>query len=185
MNRSVIALAVLAATALVACNNPPNPSPSPSASTAPTPGASSAAPTSTPLAVCASADIRATGGPWGGAAGSRGSDIVVDNIGSASCLLPAGATIAIVDQAGTVLLSNTPPPAGTGPEIAPGATVGFSLVVGNWCDPPVGLPFHIQLALATGAVDIEGLAVTTSDDLPPCNGPGQPATLSTTDWQPG
>jgi hypothetical protein len=184
MNRSGIAFAVLAATLLVACNNPPSPSPSPSTSATPTAGPSSAAPTTSAVAACTSADIRATGGPWGGAAGSRGSDIMVENIGTASCLLPAGATIAVVDQGGTVLISNAPPPAGTGPEIAPGATVGFSLVLGNWCDQPVGLPFHLRLALAADAVDIEGLAVTTADDLPPCSGPSQPATLSTTDWQP-
>jgi hypothetical protein len=185
MNRSRIAIALFAVTLLVACNNSPSPSPSPVASATSSPAPSSAAPTASAVTACTSADIRATGGAWGGAAGSRGSDIVVENIGAASCLLPAGATVAVVDQAGTVLLSNTPPPAGPGPEVAPGGIVGFSLVLGNWCDQPVGLPFHLQLALATDSIAIDDLAVTTADDLPPCNGPGQPATLSTSDWQPG
>ncbi len=135
-------------------------------------------------AACASADIGATGGPWGGAAGSRGSDIVVDNWGVAACLLPAGPTIALVDQSGTVLLANTPAQVGTGAEIAPSGTIGFSLLFGNWCDQPVSLPLHFQLALASAVVEIQGLSVSTRDDLPPCNGPGQPASLSTTDWEP-
>lgn len=185
MTRTGIAFALLTTTLLVACNSTPSPSPSVAASASPSPSPSSAAPTIEPIVACTSTDIRATGGPWGGAAGSRGSDIVVQNVGTVPCLLPAGATVAIVDQAGTVLLSNTPVPPGTGPAIAPAGTVGFSLVMSNWCETPVGLPFHVQLALATDAVTIEALAVTTADDLPPCNGPGQPATLSTTDWQPG
>lgn len=185
MTRTAIALAMLAAALLGACGNPPSPSPSASASATPSPAPSSAAPTTSAAVACSAGDIRATGGPWGGAAGSRGSDIVVENVGAGLCQLPAGATIALVDQAGTVLLTNTPAQAGTGPEIAPAATVGFSLVMGNWCDQPVGLPLHFRLALAGDTIDIEGLAVTTADELPPCNGPDQPATLSTTDWQPG
>ena len=100
-------------------------------------------------------------------------------------MLPAGPTIAMVDQAGTVVLANTPPQVGTGPSLAPGATIGFSLVIGNWCDQQVTLPLHFSLALAADGLAIEGLAVNTLDDLPPCNGPGQPASLSTAGWEPG
>ena len=81
-------------------------------------------------------------------------------------------------------MTSTPPRVGTGPELAAGASIGFSLALGNWCQQPVSLPLRFRLALAAEPVDIEGLAVSTTDELPPCNGPGQPATLSTTDWQP-
>ncbi len=181
------ALAGLIALLLGACSPVPAPSssvpPSLSPSNSAGPSASSTPSAAGAPAACASADIQATGGPWGGAAGSRGSDIVVDNRGVAACLLPAGATIALVDQRGTVLVANTPARVGTGPEIAPNGTIGFSLVFGNWCDQPVSLPLHFRLALASEAVDIEGLSVSTRDDLPPCNGPGQPAVLSTSDWE--
>jgi hypothetical protein len=178
---------VVVALFLGACGNPPSPSPSAAASATPSAAASSAAPTATATAVaaCASGDLQVTGGPWGGAAGSRGSDIVVENVGTAACLLPAAATVALVDEAGTVLLTNAPPEAGSGPELAPGATTGFSVVFGNWCDQGVALPLHLELALSGDTADIDGLTVATSDDLPPCNGPGDPATLSTTDWQAG
>lgn len=179
-------LVLLGALLVAACGNPPSPSPSPtaspSASASPSTTPSSTSPSAAAVA-CTAADIRATGGPWGGAAGSRGSDIVVANDGSGPCLLPAGPAIALVDAGGTVLLS-TPARAGEGPAVAPGATVGFSLVFGNWCDRGARLPLTFRLALAGDAVDIGGLAAATADELPPCNGPGLPASLSATDWQP-
>jgi hypothetical protein len=181
-------VAILAALA-IGCGTTVTPSPSalasPSPLDSPTTSPSPASPSASTVAVCASGDVIVTGGPWGGAAGSRGSDIVVRNGGAGPCLLPAGPTVALVDQAGTALLTSTPTQAGAGPELAPGATVGFSLLFGNWCDQSVSLPLHFRLALASDGVDIEALAVATADDLPPCNGPGQPATLSTTEWQAG
>ena len=132
---------------------------------------------------CAGTDIHATGGPWGGAAGSRGSDVVVENQGSAACLLPAGPTIAIVDAVGQVL-ATTPARAGSGPSVAPGGTAGFSVVFGNWCAQGTNLPLRFRLALASDAIDIGSLVVASADELPPCNGPGLPPSLSATDWQP-
>lgn len=184
-SRSAI-LVLLGALLVGACANPPSPSPSPraspsaSASPSTAPSSAEASPSAT---ACGAADIRATGGPWGGAAGSRGSDIRVENRGSGPCLLPAGPTIALVDAGGTVVLS-TPTRAGEGPSVAPGGSVGFSLVFGNWCNESTALPLTFQLALAGGAVDIGGLAASSADDLPPCNGPGLPPSLSATDWQP-
>jgi hypothetical protein len=178
-------LAIVGALLIGACNNAPSPSPaaSPSgtapASTAPSSGAPSASATA---AACTGTDIRASGGAWGGAAGSRGSDIVVANEGSAPCLLPASPTIAVVDAGGTVLVSS-PATAGPGPAVAPGGTVGFSLVIGNWCAQGTQLPLSFRLALAADAVEIGDLVVSSADELPPCNGPGQPPSLSATDWQ--
>lgn len=180
------ALTLAGALLVAACGTPaptPTPSASPSPATSASPAESEGPSAAASPAVCASPDITATGGPWGGAAGSRGSDVAVVNRGSAACLLPAGPTIALVDQAGTVLLANTPPKVGAGPAIEPGGTIGFSLVIGNWCNQQVSLPLHFSLALAGDAVDIGALMVATIDDLPPCNGPGQPASLSATDWE--
>ena len=146
-------------------------SPEPTATASPSPGP------------CVGTDLRVTGGPWGGAAGSRGSDILVENAGAAPCLLPAGPLVALIDSAGSVLLQSRPTPVGEGPSIGPGGSRSFSLVIGNWCDDSVALPVHLQLALAGGSVDIAGLALAAIDELPPCNGPGQPASLSTTSWE--
>ena len=179
----VAGFAALLALLLASCGNTPSPSPSPSPSLVPSasPSAASASPSSE--AACLTADLTVTGGPWGGAAGSRGSDIVVQNQGTSACLLPAGPTVAMVDPSGAVLLANTPPEVGTGPSLAPGATIGFSLVLGNWCEQQVNLPLHFSLALASESIDIANLTVQTLDDLPPCNGPGQPPSISATAWQ--
>jgi uncharacterized protein DUF4232 len=177
---------VVSVVALIAgCGDPVTPSPSaatPTPSAVPTP--SNAPPLPSGPEACISDDLAVTGGPWGGAAGSRGSDIVVANQGAASCLLPAGPTVAMVDQSGTVVITSSPARAGAGPELVAGESIGFSLLVGNWCDQAVSLPLHFRLALATGGIDIDALAVQSIDDLPPCNGPGELATLSTTDWSP-
>jgi hypothetical protein len=181
----VAILAVSGALIVGACNATPSPSPSasPSATATNSPAPSSAAPSASTEAACAAADIRATGGPWGGAAGSRGSDIVVENHGSAECLLPAGPSVAIVDDGGSVLLTS-PAKAGSGPSVGPAGTIRFSLLFGNWCEQDARLPLHFRLALASDAIDIGNLLASSADDLPPCNGPGQPASLSATDWQP-
>lgn len=182
-------LVALGALLVGACGNTPSPSPSPSESPSASPS-NSLAPSSSPAsaapteAACASTEIQATGGPWGGAAGSRGSDIVIENRGATACLLPAGPTIALLDAGGTVLLS-TQARAGSGPSVGPSGTARFSLLFGNWCNQAATLPLHFRLALASDAVDIGNLVIAAADQLPPCNGPGQPASLSTTDWQPG
>jgi hypothetical protein len=77
------------------------------------------------------------------------------------------------------------PSTGEGPTLEPEGSATFSIVVGNWCDQNVTLPLHVSLALASGSVDVPGLELATVDELPPCNGPGQPATLEATAWQPG
>lgn len=178
---------VLASAFVTACGNPVTPSPSEPASPSPSVSASPspASPSASAVAACAGTDVVATGGPWGGAAGSRGSDVTVENRGSSPCLLPAGPTVALVDQAGTAILTSSPTLAGAGPELSAGGSIGFSLLLGNWCDETVSLPLRLRLALASDGIDINELVVATLDDLPPCNGPGQPATLSTTDWAPG
>jgi hypothetical protein len=177
------ALAVATTLVLAACGNTPSPSPAVSPSVAPSASPSVTASPSAAEAACTGTDLTVTGGPWGGAAGSRGSDITVQNQAASPCLLPAGPTVAMIDPSGVVLLANTPPQGGTGPSLAPGGALGFSLLIGNWCDQGISLPAHFSLALASGTVDIANLAVQSLDDLPPCNGPGQPASISTTAWQ--
>jgi hypothetical protein len=175
---------------LVAACGETNPSSPPATPASASPSASPSSPSPSPTATasqaagpCAGTDLRVTGGPWGGAAGSRGSDVLVENLGATPCVLPAGPLVALIDATGSVLQQSGPTPVGEGPAIGPGGSRTFSLVIGNWCDDSVALPVRLQLALAGGSVDIGGLVLATVDELPPCNGPGQPATLSTTTWE--
>ncbi|HSK51527.1 MAG TPA: DUF4232 domain-containing protein [Clostridia bacterium] len=161
---------------LAACTNQA-PTPTPPPSGAPSP------PTATGAA-CAAADLSASAGGWSAAAGSRGADILVENAGSSACVLAAAPSVAIVDDAASVVLEGDPGESGTGagPTLEPGGTVTFTVLASNWCDEPAGLPYHLVLRADGGAVQVTGLDLATADDLPPCNGPGQPATLSANAW---
>jgi Domain of unknown function (DUF4232) len=185
--------------ALAACGSASSPSAAPS-SVAASPTASPSAPsasatgaspsagptptasTGTTIGPCSAADIVATAGRLGGAAGSRGADVAVGTTGAAECRLPGQPVVALVDATGTELLRSSASTTTPGPSIAPGGTVSFSLLLGNWCDRTTKTPLHFQLVLADGATAIGGLTMTV-DDLPPCNGPGQPPSLWTAGWE--
>jgi uncharacterized protein DUF4232 len=134
-------------------------------------------------ASCTTADVQATGGPWGGAAGSRGADVSVSLKGATRCVFPARPVVAILDAHGVVVVQASPVVASSQPPLAAGSPASFSILFSNWCAPGPKLPFRAVLVVAGDTVEIAGLSLTTVDALPPCNGPGQPATISATDWQ--
>jgi hypothetical protein len=156
---------------------------SPSVGPVTIPGGASAAPSAPPPTACSTADVRVSGGPWGGAAGSRGADVTVSVTGTGSCLLPPRPVVAIVDATRTVVLQTKPVVASGERTLTPGGPTAFSILFGNWCDPSPKLPLRPVLVLDSGLVEISGLALATVDALPPCNGPGQPASLSASDWR--
>jgi hypothetical protein len=180
---------------IAACSPAAVPSASPASSATPTqstttasPVASSApsTPSATPagtsaIVACTPADIVATAGPLGGAAGSRGADIAVGASGAASCQLPTSPVVALADPSGKVLLNSHLPVGADGPVLSAGASFSFSFQLSNWCDQSAAMPLDVLLALGSGSVKVAGLSLASAD-LPPCNGPGQPAVLSTTDW---
>ena len=149
-----------------------------SPSVSPTPTAAPSAGNGT----CTTSNIQATGGPWGGAAGSRGADVTVKLKGATSCLLPPRPVVAILDATGAVLVQTRPVAAASQPPLTTGAPATFSIILSNWCDAKAKLPLRPALVLESGAIEIAGLSLATPDDLPPCNGPGQPASLSATEW---
>jgi hypothetical protein len=180
------ALLLLAAILLAACTNQ-SATPSPSVPVAPsaTPSPSApAAPTATAAAggACAATDLTASAEGWSAAAGSRGADVLLENSGGAACSLSAAPDVAIVDDAATALLESEPGGTGSGPVLEAGGTATFTVLASNWCEEPVGLPFHLVLRAEGGAIQVTGLDMATADDLPPCNGPDQPATLSANPW---
>jgi hypothetical protein len=107
--------------------------------------------------------------------------VVVRTSGTASCQLPAFPAIAVVDSAGAVLLQSRLPLTADGPVISSSGSFTFSFQLSNWCDQSAKLPLHVALVVASGLVDVGGLSMA-ANDLPPCNGPGQPAAVSATEW---
>lgn len=160
-----------ATASLVTSSAPPSAPSTPSA----TPAGTSA------IVACAPADIVATAGPLGAAAGSRGADIAVGASGAASCQLPTSPVVALTDPSGKVLLNSHLPVGADGPVLSASASFTFSFQLSNWCDQSAAMPLDVVLALASGSAKVGGLSLTSAD-LPPCNGPGQPAVLSTTEW---
>jgi hypothetical protein len=94
--------------------------------------------------------------------------------------LPAHPVVAIYDAAARALLES---PAATGEPVsfAPGATTSFTVLLSNWCDTTAPLPLHVALRLEGGDAGISGLDLS-ADDLPPCNGPGQPPVITVGGW---
>jgi Protein of unknown function (DUF4232) len=169
------AAAGLIAVVLAGCGAASIPTASPAA-TATSPASPSAA------AACTRADVSASGGPWGGAAGSRGADVTVMKRGTGSCLLPPRPVVAVVDASGTVVLQTKPVVASTEPTLAQGGVETFTILFGNWCSGAAKVPLRPVIVLESGAVEVIGLALKTTDALPPCNGPGQPPLLTSSNW---
>ena len=201
-SRALLALAVaLAIASIAACNGSAGSSPSaPLVSMAPTAPASATAtpaptvaptpePTTAPAVTpatgsgeCAPDDLRVDGGPWEASAGSRFAELTVTNQGNAACTLPAQPSVAVADATGSVLIATDPAGDAAGPSLAAGATARFSLQFANWCDPAAAMPARILLLIAGGGIDVADLALPTADDMPPCNGPDQPPSLTATEW---
>ena len=192
-------LPVVLAAVVAACNGAATPAPTvtqpppptavatPSAAAptlAPTP-APTAAPTAAGSASCAPTELAVTGGPWDSAAGSRFAEVTVQNGGAAACTLPEGPAIAVTDAGGSVLVATDPAGATPGPVLEAGASSTFTVQFANWCDDSAILPVHVLFAIAGGGIEIVDLAAPTTDELPPCNGPDLPPTLTASDWTTG
>ena len=144
--RSIVGLAILTVMCVViaACSAAVTPSASPAATAAPTqsgataspatssaPPAATTAPSATPggtsaVAACTPADVVATSGPLGGAAGSRGADVTVTASGGASCQLTASPVVALSDPSGKIFLTSHLPVAADGPIVSTAASFTFS-----------------------------------------------------------
>ena len=197
--RSRVLLALAVALSIAACDGSAGASPSaPVVSVAPTvPATPTAAPTvaatpgpttapaitpATGSGECAPDDLRVGGGPWEASAGSRFAELTVTNQDNAACTLPAEPSVAVADAPGSVLIATDPAGAVPGPRRGAGGTARFSLQFANWCDPAAAMPARLLFLIAGGGIDVADLALPTADDMPPCNGPDQPPSLTATEW---
>ena len=172
---TIVAVACNSATATAppAATPPTTAPPTTAAPNSPSPAASGA---------CSLTDLAVTAGGWGAAAGSRGADVSVENRGTAACELPAGPPVAILDAGGTQLLAS-PSTDQPGPTLEPGGVATFTVLFSNWCEEGAALPLRVALIDGAAGIPVPELDMT-ADDLPPCNGPGQPPALSANPWEP-
>ena len=152
----------------------------PSASTATAAPSESASPgASAEVGPCGPNDITVTATDAGGAAGSRGADVTVTAVGQASCRLTAHPMVAFLDAGGQVVLQ-TPIQVGDGPLVSAASPASFTFEMSNWC-APTSTPWTVVFATSVGTVPVAGIRYQQAD-LPPCNGPGEPPSLTTSDW---
>jgi hypothetical protein len=163
--------------------------PGPSPSVEPTPSTST-------LAACTSAQLRAVGS-MEGAAGSREGAAVLTNLSSTTCTLQGTPTITLLDQnlapitSGISYVSSPPgwmverlpKPAGWPVvALAPFDSASVRIRWGNWCPGGRAAPlWRIQIP-GGGTVDVNGLEAVSP---PPCNGPGLPSTIEVGPFEPG
>jgi Domain of unknown function (DUF4232) len=160
-------------------------------SESPSAAQSAAAQSATALPTCGLADVSFIAEPWGAAAGSRGTTVYVTlAAGRQPCTLSHSydVTAEIRDANGELLVSGTsptfrPPPIPT-IDLEPGAAYISGIAWSNWCgdDPaaPVRLSLELVARFAAVAVDVPAGV----NPVPPCNGVGQPSSLSVTSLQP-
>ena len=127
------------------------------------------------LPACGPDDFTIASDPWDAGAGSRGTRVVLQVVGStASCVLPAmwGAQI---EDAGRILVRSTERTFAAH-EATTGALFALEVNWSNWCgDPPVDP--QLLLVLDNDSVLVEpadGSAIL----VPPCMGSGEPSTLN-------
>lgn len=138
---------------------------------------SSAQPTNNPSAACLASNLAISADSWGGAAGSRGTTVLFRTVDSAGpCTLQGAPQAELVDASGKVLVSSAASNVGSPVQLGAARVAELNVRWSNYC-PQAQQPLTFTLVLHLGGVPIE-LKATDPDGPPPCNGPGQPSTLS-------
>ena len=135
-----------------------------------------------PEAVRVLADDLALTGGAGAAAGSRGTEVSVENRGSAACTLARRPSVAILDAAGTAIIESQPAADEPGPTLEPGGVTTFTILVSNWCEE-AALPLRVVLRSGSTGHRHPGSRHDRRRS-PAVQRPGQPAALSANPWQP-
>jgi hypothetical protein len=182
---ALVSATVVAAAALaIALTRMPQPAPSGVGSGGSAESSASAQPTSAPpeLAACATQDFAWSTDPWTGAAGSRGTSVLLRGVASLDgCRIDGAVSVEIRDANGQKLVSNA---AITHRRAAAGDVLELGMAWSNWCTPAPAQPLSAVLQLPGDGTDVPLIPSTGDIPVPPCNGEGQPTNLSLTDLQP-
>jgi hypothetical protein len=191
---TAVALTAAAAVAVAIAIGASRPGISPGASETPQPTtAATSTPAATPtgsqsLLSCVESRVAAVADRWGGAAGSRGTTVHITVAGRPDCVLVGHPAARILAGDGSVVITTQ---RADQPWVEPGdqpitlsATgpgTAVSVVWSNRCDPsPAGPQLTLQLRItADGAwLPVNAAPGDEAIPVPPCNGPGEPSTLS-------
>jgi len=165
-----------------------SPSASPTASPAATP---TAIPTPTPTAA---PTVAPTPGPcdpsmlaaritlWEGAAGSRIAHLELTNAGTQTCTLRAMDKPQLVDGKGAVLIDGSTPTSKALVTVAPGDVLKTLVEDSNYCGPDPMPPVSVAFVQSGGGRIVATPFSPTDATVPPCNGPGSPASIDMHPW---
>lgn len=154
------------------------PAPTPTVALTPTP-----TPSPAPVAACHGGDFSWSSDAWGGAMGSRGTNILARAVRSlGTCDLNGEATLTLRDGNGSVLVTGHT--AATNTRVSGGQAFQVGVSWGNWCGPNPTQPISLSLTLPGDATQVPLIPPGGSAiPVPPCNG-SAPTSLSGTDFQP-
>jgi len=150
-------------------------------STSPVASGPDATPTAVPgpTAACTADQLSGTIEAWDGAAGHRIATIKVHNSASVDCVLPELLRPALVDSAGRALIVGAPV-SGAAPFGLPRDADATTMVdMANYCGKTTTAALKLRLYLPDeSSIELAAPAnLTSSMDVPPCNGPNEPATI--------
>jgi len=137
------------------------------------------------VGACTAGDFAVAGDPWGGAAGSRGTVVVLRVLDSTpACDLPDMVTARIADGSGATVVEGASDPV-HGERVERGTQLELGIAWSNWCDAEPAGPLALQLRLGGDTAWIPVVAPGGTGPLvPPCMGSGQATNLSVTGFQP-
>lgn len=162
--------------------------PSASPTTAPT---ATATPTPTPTVAptvaprprpCDSSKLAARITLWEGAAGSRIAHVELTIAGTQTCNLPAMDKPQLVDGKGSVLIDGAGPTSKALVTVAPGDVLNTLVEDSNYCGPDPMPPVSVAFVQSDGARIVATPFSPTDATVPPCNGPGSPASIDMHPW---
>jgi hypothetical protein len=92
----------------------------------------------------------------------------------------------LVDAGSAVLIEGEPPGASEPLVVAPGAVLTTEVQDSNYCGPDPAQPVTLAFVLPEGLGRVVAAPDTTNGlgGLPPCLGPGGPASIEMLPWQP-
>jgi hypothetical protein len=132
-----------------------------------------------PAAACTADQLSGTIEAWDGAAGHRIATLKVHNNASVDCVLPELLRPALVDADGRTLIVGAPV-SGTAPFGLPADADATAMVdMANYCGKTSTAALKLRLYLPDeSSIELAASAtLTNSMDVPPCNGPNEPATI--------
>ncbi len=157
----------------------PSAAPTPVSAPTTTRAPATAAPTN---GSCNPANLSARITLWEGAAGHRIANVELRNTGTISCRIRTMARPQLVDGHSAVLIDGSNPPASGFIAVAPGGVLKTLVEDGNYCGPTPGAPVSVAFVLTDGGRIVADPFSPTDVTIPPCNGPGSPATVEMQAW---